>query len=148
MTTAMEVRSGPRRKLLRSAILWISVGLIYVGLLSWAKGHALQVFANRSLETLRPRHQKILSLFQASFYFFYDEQFLPGLKQALQGDSDVPPIDRVHILSNTGVVLFDSANPPKKGEVAASSVYSDPQIIAGLKGTEPQFLPIDMKSKY
>src|SRR4051794_15220204 len=132
MTSAMVVRNGLR---LRSAILWICVGLLYVGLLSWAKGYALQSFASRSLETLRPRHQKILSLFQASFYFFYDDQFLPGVKQALQGSPGVPPIERVHVLSNTGSILFDSENLQKR-EMDPGAIYPDVQIIKALSGTE------------
>ncbi|MFX5634225.1 hypothetical protein ABTE18_20385, partial [Acinetobacter baumannii] len=58
---------------------------------------------------------KVLGLFQASFYFFYDDQFAPGIRQNLasaQGGPDdapsAPRLDRITILSSTGGVIYDS----------------------------------------
>ena len=64
---------------LRSAIAWICLGLAYVVALSFYKSTTMDELASQALQSLKTgRHAKVTSLFQASFYFFYDEQFLSG----------------------------------------------------------------------
>lgn len=120
MKAAMEGRWG-RRSALRSAIAWIALILAYVGALSFYKESLLNRFAEQGLAKVQTRHSKILSLFQSSFFFFYEDQFLPGIRSSLDSreDGDTkrarPFLERVFIISRSaegaGSVVFDSRFP-------------------------------------
>src|SRR5258708_1036413 len=130
MEAAMEGRK-PRLTFsmtIRTAIVSVSLCLAFVGMLSFAKSKWLGNLANESLESLHSRHSRSLSLFQASFYFFYEDQFLPGIRE-LQKSSDAgPAITRIEILSDHGFLLFDSALPP--AGVVEPKPYSDPAVVS------------------
>lgn len=95
---------------LRTAIAWVGIALAYALALSFYKGAALERLAKDRIRGLETRHASVLRLFQASFYFFYGEQFVPGIRKALgEGDG----LERIQVLSSTGKLLFDSADLPK-----------------------------------
>lgn len=120
---------------LRSAIAWIFIGLAYVIALSFYKSSMMQDLAQQGMQSLKShRHAKVTNLFQASFYFFYDEQFVPGVKQALSEDS-YPRLERIQIISNSGgSILFDSAHPKKPEDGGAQ--LKEPSILSRLNGQD------------
>jgi class 3 adenylate cyclase len=129
-------RWGGGRPLVRNLILWVGIAAAYVTGLSFMKSRMLDQLAHESLASIGPRHSKVLSLFQASYYFFYEEQFLPGIRQIMT--QNPPPIRRVVVLSSTSSVLFDSDLPPKSapagsGETnAPARAYGDPEIVTAV----------------
>jgi class 3 adenylate cyclase len=111
----------------------VCLALAYAVGLSFYKSAMLERFAERSQETLSRRHAGVLNLFQASFYFFYEDQFHPGIRQAL---ATTPDLERIQILSGAGALLFDSAapRPASSGEAAS---FAEPEIVARLGGSAP-----------
>ena len=147
------------RSVLRVAILWVAIAAAYVAALSFFKGQMLDRLAKDSLATIQPRHQKVLNLFQASYYFFYEDQFLPGIQSVMEkggrisepvdgirGRVQAPELRRIVVLSaggtGSGGVLFDSINPPKgaptSGDAQTSQVLPDPEIVSHLADKDPQ----------
>src|SRR3954469_19986391 len=97
---------APPQPGLRSAIAWVCIGLAYVIALSFYKSATMQQLAQQGLQSLRSHsHSKVTNLFQASYYFFFDDQFVPGIKQALSEDS-YPKLERVRFVSNSGGTLL------------------------------------------
>jgi class 3 adenylate cyclase/HEAT repeat protein len=123
---------------LRAAIALAGVALAYVVALSFYKSALLQEVAQQGAQSLPPRHAQVTRLFQASFYFFYEDQFLPGVRQQLKADI-YPRIERLRVVSNDvsigkgAAVLFDSDAPRKPAEGSNDLLKLDePQIMAAL----------------
>ncbi len=138
---AKEGRSAFRfllnRRNLRKAIIWLLILSAYFAGLSFYKRAMLGKLAQDASEILQLRHPKVLGLFQANFYFFYDEQFVPGIKQALQKPTTGQKIDRIRILTSTGGLLYDS----KSGKpVQTLKPQGDPTILPFLTGAQPTVL--------
>ncbi|MGZ3687191.1 MAG: adenylate/guanylate cyclase domain-containing protein, partial [Bdellovibrionota bacterium] len=121
---------------LKKPIRWVSLGLIFAIALNLYKGTMLDRLSEGALRSLGPRHQKVLSLFQASFYFFYDDQFLPGIRQNLAESS--PRIERITVLSSGGTILFDSKDPPKSpSSPDATKPFTQKQVLQKLSAPAP-----------
>lgn len=140
--TATHSRARGRFSL-RLAIAWVLLALAYVIGLTYYKGAMLQDLAQRGSELLKIRHPKVLGLFQASFYFFYEDQFVPGIKQALLPAPDGPSLNRIVILSSMGSVLYDTsaqgaARPATGSE--GGPVFPDSEVVRRLSLSEPSIL--------
>jgi class 3 adenylate cyclase/HEAT repeat protein len=129
MNATMEGRekSNPVRLTIVGLVLSIGVA-IGLGLY---KGRLLDQFAQKSYEVVKSRHSKVISLFQSSFYFYLEEQFIPGIKQNMTSAS--PPIERLVIFSNNGSMLYDTRGTDPK-------ISQDPEIVKRLKLNEPSVL--------
>lgn len=131
----MKARSGLT---IRSAIAWLLLASLYAVGLSSYKSALIGELARDGTVLVKARHPKILNLFQASFYFFYEDQFVPGVQQALRGKR--PSIGRIFVLSNTGGVLFDSspggAAPVKPAQGDQGPRYPDPEVLVKLAEAE------------
>jgi class 3 adenylate cyclase/HEAT repeat protein len=92
--------------------------------------------ARQAVDSVQPRHQKISNLFQASFYFFYEDQFLPGIQAAL-AEQAYPRISRVTILEKGGQVVFDSAHPRKQESRGAPAESIGKEISSRLGSAGP-----------
>lgn len=104
MSAAMEGRI--RKHGLKSAIGWMALALFLALGLSLYKGQLLDELSRQKSAELRTKHPAISNLFQASFYFFYEDQFLPGIRETLERTEN---LKRIQVLSNAGGELFDSA---------------------------------------
>jgi class 3 adenylate cyclase/HEAT repeat protein len=131
----------------RFAIVWALVASVFVGGLTFYKKAAMQKLAEAGVENLKLRHPKVAALFQASFYFFYDDQFVPGVREFLahpgpSSGAEEPQIQQLVILSNNGSVIFDSAQPSPKGsdknsEKNSEIPYPDPDVLEQIGSNEP-----------
>ncbi|MGE0614056.1 MAG: adenylate/guanylate cyclase domain-containing protein [Bacteriovoracia bacterium] len=122
---------------LRLATLWLLVGVAFVTGLSFYKSHKLEAFARDCLGSVTEKHAKVRNLFQANFYFFYEDQFIPGIKAELDSDSR---LDRIEVISNSGAVLFDSAHPPKTAAAPSqpgSERLAPPEVVSKLNEDAP-----------
>ncbi len=93
---------------LRVAIGWVCTALLLVLALSFYKQAELNRFSQDSIETVRTKHDVVLKRFQASFYFYYEDQFLPGIRKIL---TEVRGLERIQILSTAAMIIFDSDAP-------------------------------------
>jgi class 3 adenylate cyclase len=87
--------------------------LVLVFVLSYLKSTWVSDYGHRKLEYAQTNNERIFNLFQASFYFYYDDQFKPGIEDFLKKN---PELKRVLIISGNGQVAFDSkdlAGPSK-----------------------------------
>lgn len=132
---------GPPRTLsgrsLKGAILVALVGLGYAWGLGTYKKSLVQDLATRSAEALVQNHSSVLSLFQASFYFFYEDQFLPGIQKTL---AQVPHLKRIQVLSSGGALLFDSAEAQRSavgGNGPALKPFDRKDVVLGLAQEGP-----------
>jgi class 3 adenylate cyclase len=146
MTSPTRPNAPAHFRGLRSAILWVGIALAYVVAISFYKSALMDEVAQQGLQALPQRHAQVSRLFQASFYFFYEEQFLPGVQQAIEADA-FPKVERVRVVANEGgTLLFDSRSPSKPGDApagAAPEKLSEPAILAALgsgsaEGAAPQ----------
>ena len=86
----------------------LSLALVYVLAVALYKNHELQRFSDQELQVLSTRNTSFRNLFQANFYFYFNEQFVPGIKQQLD---EMPELKRVEFVSADGQVLYDSLHP-------------------------------------
>ncbi len=98
-------------KSLRSAIGWLGLALLYTVGVSFYRGEKLAEATRSGLAAVERQHPAVLSLFQSSFYFFYEDQFLPGLRDSME---KIPDLRQVQILSKSGGLIFDSAEAPQQ----------------------------------
>jgi len=75
------------------------------------KNHELQRFSDQESQLLQTREAGFRNLFQAGFYFYFNEQFVPGVKQQIE---DFPGLVRVEFFSLEGRKLYDSKHPDAK----------------------------------
>ncbi len=133
MNTTMDGRK--KSNVLRLATLGLILSVLVAVGLGFYKEKLLDQFAQQSFEVVKSRHPKIVSLFQSSFYFYFEEQFLPGMKQSML--TAVPAIEKVVIFSNNGSLLFESqTDTQEKG----SKVSQEAEIQKRLKSSEPSVL--------
>lgn len=128
-------RRQPASKLVMA---WMVLGLVCAAALSFYKGRLLESFAQKSLGVLESRHSSVLSAFQAGFYFFYEDQFVPGIREQRE---KTPHLDRIQILTQPGVLIFDSAvapesQGPQQGQADAKT-FDRADVVAGISGTKP-----------
>ncbi|MCC7440741.1 MAG: HEAT repeat domain-containing protein [Bdellovibrionales bacterium] len=117
MVAAKEGRP-PRKRLtlrlqrpsLRAALAALGLGIAFVSVLALHKQKELDALAQEKLAVVAEPHVAFRNLFQASFYFYFQEQFLPGVRRHIQ---ETPGLQRVQILSGGGGLLFDSAAAEK-----------------------------------
>src|SRR6185437_5894886 len=69
------------------------------------KTHTLRQAAVDQLQVLKTREQAFRNLFQSNFYFYFQEQFIPGLKHEIE---QYPDLKRVQYISNEGQLIYDS----------------------------------------
>jgi len=104
MSTAKEGRSTPRNSRW-GIVIWLGIGLAYFSGLTFYKTHALRQVAQDQLQVLKTREQVFRNLFQANFYFYFQEQFIPGLKREIE---KYPDLKGVQYVSSEGQLLYDS----------------------------------------
>jgi class 3 adenylate cyclase/HEAT repeat protein len=137
MTSFPDSPSSRSRGSLRAAILWIAIAVAYVVGLSFYKSSLLQDFAAQSVQAVPARHAEVTRLFQASFYFFYDEQFLPGIRRVIESDS-YPRLERVQVIADDGGTLLFDSREPAPGAGAPARHVSEPAILDALQGQGPR----------
>ncbi|MCM2279756.1 MAG: HEAT repeat domain-containing protein [Oligoflexia bacterium] len=135
MSAPGETRSK-RRFPFKTAIVWTLLATAYVISLSFYKDALLGELARQGMSAVQERHSKVLSHFQGSFYFFYEDQFLPGIRQSLE-----PPLKRIVILGSSGSVLFDSRAPsPTPKAEGEGSRYPDGEVVSRLTASSSSIL--------
>ncbi len=91
---------------LGSLALFLGAVALY-GLLAY-KNQLQKQFSQSKLRSLQLYHAPFRDLFQTSFYFHFEDQFLPEIKSQLNGVQD---LKRVIYFDRSGKVLFDSETP-------------------------------------
>lgn len=127
MTAAMEGRSNrdSLRFSFKKAIGWALLLLVFLFAMGSYKKAMLGRMVDQGLQASKTRTQKVINLFQASFFFAYQEQFLPGIKQVLAETGKGPKIKELLILSEKGNILFNSSHPPTLAQ------NSSPDVVYG-----------------
>lgn len=92
-------------------IFFLLLGTLWSAWLSVQKQVELDRFAHQSLRAISEDHPELRLLYQKSFHFYLDAEFLPGIRKVLE---KVPSLNRIRLLSETGQVFFDS-DPAQKG---------------------------------
>ena len=105
----------------------IILALAYVLAVALYKNRELQKFSDRQNQVLATRDAGFRNLFQAGFYFYFDEQFVPGVKQQLE---EFPELKRVQFVSSDGQLLYDSRQPEKKQD-GKEKISSDITRVLG-----------------
>lgn len=130
-----------RAALLRPRNVCVLAAFLLVVVLSFLKSSWLSDYSQKKVDFAQSKNETIFNLFQASFYFYYDDQFKPGIEDFLKKNPDVK---RIIIISGNGQAAFDSKDlgtgktAPYKVEPqlavrpAAPVVLSDPQGIGVL----------------
>lgn len=116
------------------------LAVLGVGVLGYYKKTRLDRLASQSLKLLDSRHRALVNLFQSSFYFFFDEQFIPGVQEQLRTTDSLESID---ILSSQGQWIFSSSDPrrPTGGEEGKElKAYPDTRISSRLTQSQPSVL--------
>lgn len=96
---------------LRRGIFYLTLGLMGIAAVVFYRKTSLERFANQKLEQVASIHVEVRDLFQASYYFFYQSDFLPGVKKRIQ---ETPFLNQIQIISKNGMILFDSSKPSEK----------------------------------
>src|ERR1035437_3441703 len=81
------------------------MAVVYILVVALYKDRELQRFSDSQVQTLSTRDPNFRNLFQANFYFYFSEQFVPGMKQLLE---EAPELKKVQFVSSEGVLLYDS----------------------------------------
>ena len=123
----------------RTAIAWLAVALSLVLGLYWHKERELTRFADRALESLSRQNDGFKNLFRASFYFFYAEQFVPGVEKSR---GELEDLKRVLFLDSSATVLFDSSTPDaygpnRKADGPGTGGVLGPKIAEAIKQSGP-----------
>ena len=150
-STEGRVESKKKQIALKSAIIWSLVTLSYVGGVSFYKNTRFSQLTREGLQTVKITHSKVEGLFQGSFYFFYEDQFVPGIKEVLRSVQNKRPdarIQRVLILSpDSQAVLFDSKTPEKPRSSTTLKSNSNSYTIS-LAATEVDLSPLSHYTKF
>lgn len=128
---------------LRGAIAWMIVGLVFVSLLSWYKSHELKGLSKKNLEQINEHQAQFQNLFQANFYFYFEDEFLPGVQRSIQ---KMDHLERVQYVDTSARVLFDSEDPRKK--IESQPVLSKKKILESFQVTSPSVFVHDFQLKY
>jgi class 3 adenylate cyclase len=134
----MSSQSAPKtpKSTLRQAIAWVAIGVACVGAATAYKSTLMRRAESAALERLPAQQAKVSGLFQASYYFFYDDQFLPGIQEVLREG-----VSRIVILSPTGTALFDSSAPRKPDDPqSAARPAGIPDALVQRLGTSVPFV--------
>ena len=143
MPPATEGRKRPYR--LRPALAWLGAAALFVVGVGFYKSYQMNLGAQRSLAVSQALAPRVQGLFQASFYFFYEDQFLPGvlgLVKPSENRMEGPELKRVEFLTADGTLLFASSEEgsrPEKSEEKGVR-HPDPRVIQALQRTEPSLL--------
>lgn len=70
------------------------------------------------LQFAKDNTEEIASLFQASFYFYYEDQFKPEIEKILQSN---PQLERILIITLSGQVVFNSEDLRKNARTESYS---------------------------
>lgn len=97
--------SGLRSAWLRPRNLFAVSAVVFVLVLSFLKSSWVSQYSEKKLEFAQANNERIFNLFQASFYFYYDDQFKPGLDEFMRKN---PELKRIIIISGTGQAAFDT----------------------------------------
>ncbi|MCM2323418.1 MAG: HEAT repeat domain-containing protein [Oligoflexia bacterium] len=130
-----------KRLPLKALIVWVLLASAYVISLSFYKGALLGRLAQEAVGSVQARHTKVLGLFQGSFYFFFEDQFLPGIRQNLDsapGPQGVLAPRQIVVLGEGGAVLFDSGKSKDSGKPSEDSRYPDASVVAALSASGPR----------
>ena len=124
---------------LRFPIIALGAALVYAASLSAYKEKKLQEYAAEALHESQEVHSQVLKLFQASYYFFYAEQFVPGVTKQLENS---PELKSVQVLSSAqgGIILFDSSQAIRAGQAIATptpQAIKNPEWIEDLNKAGP-----------
>lgn len=126
----------------RSRVWALGLGAVALVAAVPYKSHLLKKRAAQVGDQLQGRHQRLSAAFQASFYFFYDEQFVPAATSVLEAPAPGGMVlGRAWVLTPRGEVLFDTRDL-KKPQVTSSGgalpIFGDTEVIAGLQAGPPR----------
>ncbi len=124
----------PRRSsgVFRGATVFLLVALLGCAFLFWERSRLLDTLIDRSHHELAWAHSGFESAFQASYYFFFRDQFVPEIDQKL---GSVPGLKRVQFVNDSGGVLYDTGDPELRKADSGSSIQ--PKVLA-----EPQLVKV------
>ncbi|MEW6055725.1 MAG: HEAT repeat domain-containing protein [Bdellovibrionota bacterium] len=74
------------------------------------KSSWISEYGQKKFEFVRINNERIFGSFQASFYFYYEEQFKPSVEEFLRAD---PHLTQILVVSSNGQVVFDSKDLPR-----------------------------------
>lgn len=110
------------------ASLWVGAcAVLMLAIATWRDAE-IRRFASDRLAKVQAEHRSFQGLFQASFYFFFEDQFLPGIRSRVEA---IPDLKRVRFVGTNGNLIFDSADL-KKPE--AEAVLDAPAIVEAIRG--------------
>jgi len=120
---------------------WFSVFLVFslsLVALNYGKNLLVHRSAFENLTLLRSSHQSVVGTFQANFYFFYKEKFLPDIKKVLENNRN---IGGLQILAANGLILFDSTSSVHLAakEPVQTGVQAGTEIVRRLSESSPSF---------
>lgn len=96
--------------------------VLLVFVLSILKSSWIADYSQKKADFAQSKNEWVFNLFQASFYFYFDDQFKPGVVEFLKAN---PELRRVIIISGNGQAAFDS----KDLDVGKTVPYKvDPQL--------------------
>src|SRR5262249_18741384 len=72
-----------KNALLRPRIVYIVLALLFVFALSGVKSSWVSDYSQKKIDFVQANNERIFNLFQASFYFYYEDQFKPGIEDFL-----------------------------------------------------------------
>ena len=135
-TTEGRIMQSGVRKTLRNAIPWTLLALGLLGGVGLLKSVGMRSFAVQAAGSVEARQTSIANLFQASFYFFYDDQFLPGVREqivASRKESEAP-IRSLRVVTQNGDLVFDSDAPTAApGSGTNVGLKAEPEVLEALK---------------
>ena len=120
--------------------------LVLVFALSFLKSSWITDYSQKKADFAQSKNEWIFNLFQASFYFYFDDQFKPGVDEFLKKN---PDLKRIIIISGNGQAAFDSKDlesaagktvpykvePQLAVRPSAPLILSDPQGVGVLVPT-------------
>ncbi|HTL13038.1 MAG TPA: HAMP domain-containing protein, partial [Bdellovibrionota bacterium] len=124
---------------MKGALVAGVLAIVFVSALAVHKQRTLESVAQDKLALLADRHSTFRNLFQASFYFYFKDQFLPGVQKHM---SETAGLERVQVLTRSGGILFDSVSPAKfepdpNSPDSHQTRYGEKQILEHLSAENP-----------
>lgn len=125
------------RLILHPRNVFALLALIFVFCLSVLKSSWISDYSRKKTDFAQTSSEKVFNLFQANFYFYYEEQFKPGIEEFFKTS---PDLKRIIIISANGQAAFDSKDltsgkaEPYKVDAQLAQKTNGPILIADPQG--------------
>jgi len=111
--------------------------LFYLASLFFLKASWLKEYSSKKLEVAQVASSDLFNLFHSSYYFYFEDQFKPGIQKFLQEN---PELKKVVIVSATGQVVFNSDDLMRPGGGVKTQPYRAEGRIAQ-RPQDPELVP-------